>query len=107
MDLNLVNSSSNDIFLAKYSQSGNLLWNLTAGGSGEDAASTVALDASGNAYIVGSFRNVATFGSFSRSSNGSDDAFIAKVSPSGSILWVQSFGGSNQDVGCHQSRVGQ
>ncbi|MCA0427302.1 MAG: T9SS type A sorting domain-containing protein [Bacteroidetes bacterium] len=98
MDLNLVNSSSNDIFLAKYSQSGNLLWNLTAGGSGEDAASTVALDASGNAYIVGSFRNVATFGSFSRSSNGSDDAFIAKVSSSGSILWVQSFGGSNQDV---------
>lgn len=89
---------NNDIFLAKYNATGNLLWLKQAGGSGEDAASSVVLDASGNVYIAGSFRNTANFDALTITSNGTDDGFIAKYSSSGNALWAKSFGSDSQDV---------
>lgn len=91
-------ANSNDIFLAKYNSTGDLLWVKLAGGVGDDASAAVVLDASNNAYLVGSFRNTATFDTISLVSAGSDDGFIAKYSSSGNAIWAKSFGSSSQDV---------
>lgn len=97
---NLISSGSNDVFIAKYSPSGDLVWARKAGGSGNDAAYGLALDPQGNAYITGSFDNGATFGSLSLANNSkSDDIFVAKCSSAGDFLWVRKAGGSEDDVG--------
>lgn len=94
-----ITGAGNDIFLSKYNSDGDLLWVVNAGSSDDEAASSVAVDASGNPYITGSFRSTATFGSSSVVSAGSDDIFIAKYNSSGTIQWVNRIGGTGQDVG--------
>jgi hypothetical protein len=42
-----------DLFLVKYDGSGNKLWTRQLGTSGDDGASGVAVDASGNAFVAG------------------------------------------------------
>lgn len=91
----------NDIFLAKYDPSGQLLWVTTAGGSADDSSVSVATDGSGNAYITGAFRSVANFQSAppslttaAVSGSGIRDCFLAKYSPAGEVLWVDSSQGS-------------
>ncbi len=55
-------AGTEDIFVAKYDPRGNLLWARAAGGSGDDYGAGVAVDASGNVYITGSFTGSAQFG---------------------------------------------
>ncbi|MDP1728271.1 MAG: LamG-like jellyroll fold domain-containing protein [Bacteroidota bacterium] len=94
-----ITGAGNDIFLSKYNSTGDLLWVVSAGSTDDEAASSVAVDASGNPYITGSFRSTATFGSSSVISAGSDDIFIAKYNSSGNLQWVNRIGGTGQDVG--------
>jgi hypothetical protein len=97
---NLSSSGSNDVFLAKYAPSGDLLWARKAGGTGNDTAYGLAVDPQGNAYITGSFDNGATFGSLSLANNSkSDDIFVAKCSSAGDFVWVRKAGGGEDDVG--------
>jgi hypothetical protein len=96
--LTQVTGTSNQIFLSKYNSAGILQWIKTAGGGGEDAASCVTVDNAGNSYIVGSFRNTAMFDTIFVTSNGIDDAFIAKYNSQGAIQWVKTMGGTDQDV---------
>ena len=58
-DLNLGN---NDVFITKYDSSGNVVWVRTAGGTGNDYGTGVALDEDGNIYITGQFIGTAIFG---------------------------------------------
>lgn len=51
----LLSSGVNDIFAAKLDSSGNWLWAIKAGESGNDRGSDIALDGTGNAYITGYF----------------------------------------------------
>src|SRR3954452_14370463 len=51
---NLASRGSRDIFLAKYSPSGALVWADAFGGAGIDLANAVALDSAGNLYLAGS-----------------------------------------------------
>ncbi len=51
----LYNVGREDIFIAKYDANGNLLWAKSAGGEFVDWGSDVAIDPSGNVYVVGAF----------------------------------------------------
>jgi hypothetical protein len=99
----LVSTGGLDFFLAKYSRSGKLLWIVQAGGTYDDYGLDLALDGAGNIYAVGGFTGTVTFGSTdaepkSVTGNGST-IFLAKYSPSGALVWVQtgmqSVGGVN------------
>ncbi len=91
-----------DVFLAKFSGSGSRLWATYYGGPGLEECRAVATDGA-NVYITGSTKSgtgIATAGAYQTSYAGGvyfGDAFIAKFSSSGSILWGTYFGGSNDD----------
>ena len=104
---NLVSSGGRDIFIAKYSPSGLLLWAHKAGGTGNDEASGIAIDAVGNCVVTGQIQGAATFGSLPASgsatvsASGTSDVFVASYNGAGSLQWVNNFGGStgNQVAG--------
>ena len=51
----LINNGSDDIFIAKYNPSGDVIWARSAGGSGSDEGRSVAIDFAGNIYVTGYF----------------------------------------------------
>lgn len=59
------------------------------------------MDADRNIYVMGTFSGTVQFdynsSSESRTSNGSLDCYILKLSPSGDFLWVKTFGGIGMD----------
>ncbi|MGE3820910.1 MAG: hypothetical protein AB7I30_15970, partial [Isosphaeraceae bacterium] len=57
----LKSAGGRDAFVAKFGPDGSLLFARSAGGSLDDAAFGIALDAKGNAYLTGEFRGVANF----------------------------------------------
>lgn len=87
--LNGPNAGSSDVFLAKYSSTGSLLWKRQIGTSNSDQAYGVVVDSTGNVYITGF-----TFGSLGGSNVGSSDLFLAKYSSTGTLLWTRQFGTS-------------
>src|SRR3972149_2802771 len=78
-----------------------LLYSTFLGAGGSDQSRSLALDASGNAYITGSTCSgdfPATAGAYDTSYNGLSEVFIAKLNPSGSALSYSTFlGGTNSD----------
>ncbi len=93
-----------DVFLAKFSSTGALIWSTYYGGSGRDIASGIAADAAGNVYITGttaSTSGIATPGAHQTVWGGGSvgDAFLAKFSSTGAIQWATYFGGINNDNG--------
>ncbi|MBK9168943.1 MAG: SBBP repeat-containing protein [Bryobacterales bacterium] len=79
-----------------------LAYSTYLGGSLTDRIQALATDSAGNVYAAGftaSFNFPATAGSAQGSWAGSVDAFVAKLSPGGSLLWVTHLGGSGDDRG--------
>ncbi len=88
------------IFIVKYDVSGNILWAKTALGSGvlDDHVNSMAVDSSGNIYVVGSFESsTLNFGVTTLTQAGIRDIFIAKYDSTGNFQWAQSAGGDGPD----------
>ncbi len=101
---------SGDAFVAKYSAAGKLLYLTYLGGTGDEGAMGLAIDAAGNAYITGAttsrdFPVAKAFQSTYRGEGGNvgirtGDAFVAKLNPTGNqLLYSTYLGGSRDDVG--------
>ena len=90
-----------DAFVAKLSPAGTLQFSTFLGGSSSDYGYGIAVDSSGNAYVSG-YSNGGVFpttsGVVSPSNSGSTDAFIAKYSPAGAVLYSTLLGGSSTDI---------
>ena len=73
-----------DGFVSKLDSVGNFVWAKSLGGTSNDVANAIALDALGNVYTTGSFRGTADFdpgvGTFNLTSAGSSDVFVSKLS---------------------------
>jgi hypothetical protein len=96
----LPSSGATDVFVAKYSSSGSLVWAKRYGGSSYDMAQAIAVDGNGNVVVIGYFKGTADFGSGSMtSSGGSNDVFLAKYASDGSPLWAKRFGATTSDYG--------
>jgi hypothetical protein len=95
-----------DGFIVKYGPQGTLLWAKRFGGVSDDSAHSVTIDSAGNIIVVGYFSGTVDFGGTILTSVPNPvlgqyvaDAFIAKYSPSGSLIWAKGFGGSSADSG--------
>jgi len=94
----LTNSGSSDIFLAKYNSNGNVIWAKSAGGSSSDNAESIAVDVSGNAYIVGSFYSpILIFDSIILTKAAMYDIFFAKYDADGNVQWAKQVGANGDD----------
>ncbi len=83
---------------AKTDSGGNVSWVQVATASGsnypEINAGGLAVSNSGDVYVTGSFRETASFGSYTLVSQGLYDCFIAKISSSGQWQWAKSLKGA-------------
>jgi hypothetical protein len=72
------------------------------GGSSDEAAYGVVTDSSGNSYVAGYTTSIdfpATPGAYKGASQGSlYDAFVAKYSPTGALIYATYLGGSGDDI---------
>ncbi len=87
-----------DAFIAGFAPDGKYKWSMALGGEGEDLGKDIALDADGNAVVVGWFSKTMTVGAVPLKSAGADDAFVVKVDPDGNVLWARKFGAENIDL---------
>jgi probable HAF family extracellular repeat protein len=71
---------------------------FSVGAAGVDTAITATTDVAGNVYVAGTFQNTVDFdpgsATFNLTSAGGSDAYVAKYSPSGALLWANSFSGT-------------
>ena len=91
---------SRDAFAVKLNAIGNLLvYSTYLGGSGYDAATAIAVDAAGNAYIAGDTQSTdfpllnpvqSVFG-------GKTDAFVTRLTSAGAISFSTYLGGNNDE----------
>ncbi|HAL70263.1 MAG TPA: hypothetical protein DCP71_00620 [Verrucomicrobiales bacterium] len=100
----LPNAGDYDIFVAKYSPSGDLLWIRTAGGAGYDYGHGIALDAQGDVVVAGSVAGEGKFGQVVANAGSTSRAvFWAKYDAGGSLRWVKTtsgkFNGSGHGIG--------
>lgn len=97
--LTLTSNGGSDIFIAKYSSNGDLVWIKSAGGVGNDSGKGICIDSNGNVYITGYFYGGATFNTNIISAIGNDDVFVAKYDNDGQFQGVISGGSTIYDEG--------
>jgi hypothetical protein len=69
------------------------------GGSRDDAGTRVAVDSSGNIYVVGYTNSTSITGTSGSRSGTSYDAFVLRIAPDHSRTWISYLGGSSDDSG--------
>jgi len=83
-----------DAFVAKLAPDGqSLVYSTYLGGTGEENADAIAVDASGSAYLTGETQStdLPLVNAFQTQLGGSEDAFVAKLSPAGDALVYSTY----------------
>jgi hypothetical protein len=97
------NHGGYDVFVTKLNADGSaLVYSTYLGGSGDDYGSNIAVDANGNAYVTGytTSTNFPKANAIQSGNHGGTDAFVTKISATGSALVYSTYlGGSLDDVG--------
>ena len=86
------NAGTFDAFVRAYDADGVFRWGRQFGTGGEDVATAVATDTSGNVYVVGS-----TSGALEGSNAGGLDAFVRSYDANGVFRWTRQFGTGGAD----------
>jgi hypothetical protein len=94
----LFSAGGSDVFLVKYSATGQHVWSKRFGSTGTDVGMAVDADSAGNVYAAGTFEGSVNFGGGSLASAGGRDIFVVKYSAAGLHVWSKRFGSSGDDV---------
>jgi len=97
--VSLTGPGGRNIFVVKYTASGNFVWGKLAGSSGNDEGYAIGNDSAGNVYVTGYFSGTANFSGKTISSSGGNDIFLAKYNTNGDIQWVKKYGAAGHDYG--------
>ncbi|SHG88617.1 Por secretion system C-terminal sorting domain-containing protein [Chryseolinea serpens] len=103
-NIEVASQGMDDIFLAKYSLNGQLMWLKTAGGASQDIPFALSADSLGGIYLTGSFQGKAKFGNALLESKNSTEMFVVKYDTRGELLWAKQsrtdWGGSGKKIVC-------
>jgi len=92
-----------NFYITKLDPSGNFLWARQVGGTSGDYANAIAVDASGNVFVTGSFSTIVDFdpgpGIFNLTPIGNEDIFILKLNSLGNFVWAKNAGSTSTDAG--------
>ena len=87
----------------KLDEAGDFVWARAYGGTDDDRAERIAVDANGRIYLTGYFESTADFdpGPCSNSviSAGCTDIFMLRLDSSGDLVWAGGIGGTSADYG--------
>ncbi len=100
----IIEAESEDAFVTKLNVAGSaIIYSTSLGGSSTDLANAIAVDSSGNAYVVGDTKSSdfpTTAGALDTVLGGSRDAFVSKLSAAGSAQTYSTYlGGAGNDFG--------
>jgi hypothetical protein len=93
-------TSGVDAFAARLDSNGQLVWNTFLGGTGEDRGRALAVDGSGSTYVGG--QSGATWQGTKppgRAYSSGADAFAARLTANGQLVWNTFLGGTGSDNG--------
>ncbi|MBI1317328.1 MAG: hypothetical protein GC168_00075 [Candidatus Hydrogenedens sp.] len=94
-------AGSEDGFVQTLDANGAFVTALRFGGTNIEFPTSLMLDAAGNRYVAGYFDGSTDLdpgpGVQSRSSNGTQDIFVAKLDASGAFVWGYTYGGASED----------
>lgn len=94
-------AGNGDAFVSKLDSAGNFVWARQLGGAIPDLGESVAVDATSNIHVLGSFMGTADFdpgpGVYNLTSAGGDDLYIAKLNSAGELLWAGRIGGESDE----------
>lgn len=97
-------ATNGDNFVMKLDADGNLIWAVAYGNnSSGDSVNDIAVDASGNVYLVGVFSLTLDFdpgaGTAELTSAGGADVYVLKLDASGDYVWASAMGGTSGEDG--------
>lgn len=99
LQANSAKADTDEVFVAKINPAGSaIVYSTYLGGDGNDTGSSIAVDASGSAYICGytdSTNFPTTANAPQRARAGLVDSFVARLNPSGSVLVYSTLLGGN------------
>lgn len=94
----LNNLGGEDLFIVKYSPSGNVLWAKNEGGLSNEYGYGISTDVSGNVMITGTFNSPnLTVGTTTYTNAGNTDVLAVKYDPLGNVILAQTWGGNSSD----------
>ena len=96
--ISLSSDGGTDIFIAKYSPSGDIIWAKRAGGTGNDSGESLACDNSDNIIVTGRFEGTANFGTIFLDNFWEQDIFVVKYNSSGDASWARLVSGSYEEI---------
>ncbi|WP_432412508.1 T9SS type A sorting domain-containing protein [Rasiella sp. SM2506] len=82
-----------DLWIVKIDETGNITWQNTIGGSGDDFLISLKQTADGG-YIVGAGSDSNISGDKTENSRGGLDYWILKLNSTGAIMWQKTYGGN-------------
>lgn len=98
-----VPGGNTDVFVSKFDPTGStLIYSTYLGGTGDEAGSSIAVDASGSVYVTGytQSQNFPSKNPIQANIGGGSDAFVAKLDSTGSVLVYSTYlGGNGNDFG--------
>jgi len=97
--INSYASGSYDAFVARISSAGTQLWATFLGGLGSDYGTGIAVNSSDTAYIIGTTSSDDLPAPTNTYVGGAYDAFVARISAAGAVLWATYLGGMGADYG--------
>ena len=93
---NSFGAGSNDVWLIKLNSSGNVVWEKTYGGTGDDSAFSVRQTQDGGFIVVG---GTSSFGA------GGGDFWLLKLDGNGNVVWEKAYGGTGYDYALSVSQT--
>lgn len=90
------NQGFSDYWIIKLDNNGDIIWEKTYGGSGEDRAKKIIQSQDGNFVILGT--SFSDDGDISNNLGGVD-FWLIKIQDNGNLVWEKNFGGSSADQG--------
>jgi len=88
---------ANDFWILLLDTFGNIIWQKTIGGSGNDYLNYIS-PTFDNGYICGGFSNSPISGLKTGTNFGQNDYWVLKLDSVGNIEWQRTLGGSNNDI---------
>lgn len=98
----LTSIGSKDIFIVKFDNNGNFIWDKSVGSDDYDLGNQISVDSDGNVIILGVFQSTVDFDPgesiYDLSSLGAFDIFILKLDNEGNFVWAKSIGNEGNDA---------